>query len=80
MSGHRARAAHSASSESAGQEKLLWSIEGLSRMLNISVRQLRRMDAAGEIPGRVTVGRLVRFKRVDILAWVERGLPGRAAK
>ena len=40
-------------------EKLLIDMAELARLTSLSVRTLRRMDSAGDIPGRVAVGRRV---------------------
>lgn len=58
-------------------EPLLTDIQELSRRLGLSVRTLRRMDAAQDIPGRVVVGRRVLFQVEVIREWVRLGLPDR---
>lgn len=42
----------------------------LSQLLNCSLRHARRLDADGTIPGRMTFGRLVRFSRRQVDAWL----------
>jgi hypothetical protein len=56
---------------------LLIDMGELARLTSLSVRTLRRMDAAEDIPGRVAVGRRVLFKIEIIREWVRAGLPGR---
>ena len=64
--------------EPQAEETLLLDIAGLARLLNLSVRHLRRLDASGDIPGRVTSGRRVLFQ-VDIIRdWVRAGMPERS--
>ncbi len=65
-----------APSPSCGVEPLLTDVKGLQRLTSLSVRTLRRMDSAREIPGRVTVGRRVLFQVEVIREWVRAGLPG----
>lgn len=54
-----------------------YTIEQLAQLLNCSPRHARRLDALGEIPGRMTFGRLVRFSRRQVDAWLngETGQP-----
>ena len=59
---------------------LLVTVAQLSRLTSLGVRTLRRMDAAGDIPGRVTAGRAVRFRMAEVEAWIAAGLPDRAAR
>lgn len=47
-----------------------YTIEHLAELLNCSLRHVRRLDAMGEIPGRMTFGRLVRFSRRQVDAWI----------
>ena len=56
---------------------LLVGIPALAPAVSLSVRTLRRMDAAGDIPGRVVAGRRVLFQTEVIREWVRAGLPGR---
>jgi predicted DNA-binding transcriptional regulator AlpA len=49
----------------------------LSRMLNICVRHIRRMDAAHLMPEPVKLGRCVRWYVDTIRRWVEAGCPSR---
>jgi hypothetical protein len=56
---------------------LLLDMGELARQISLSVRTLRRMDSARDIPGRVAVGRRVLFQTDVIREWVRAGLPGR---
>ena len=47
-----------------------YTIEQLATLLNCSLRHTRRLDAEGKIPGRMTFGRLVRFSRRQVDAWL----------
>ena len=48
-----------------------YTIEQLAQLLNCSPRHARRLDAEGTIPGRMTFGRLVRFSRRKVDAWLD---------
>jgi hypothetical protein len=56
-------------------DKLLIGIAELAVRTSLSVRTLRRLDASGDIPGRVVVGRRVLFQTEIIREWVRAGLP-----
>lgn len=46
----------------------------IARIFGVSVRTVRRWDRRGRIPGKVkSPGRAVRWKRADVLAWLENG-------
>ena len=59
-------------------DKLLIDTAELARLTSLSKRTIRRMDAARDIPGRVTAGRRVLYQSDIIRQWVKAGLPGRA--
>lgn len=56
-------------------QTVLLSAEAVGELLSVSVRTVRRMIAAGEIPI-VRIGRAVRIRRVDIEALIGRNLTG----
>jgi excisionase family DNA binding protein len=56
-------------------QTVLLSAEAVGELLSLSVRTVRRMIAAGEIPI-VRIGRAVRIRRVDIEALIGRNLTG----
>ena len=47
----------------------------VARVLGVSLRHVRRMDARRAIPGRMTIGRLVRYRRDAVDQWVAAGCP-----
>ncbi len=49
--------------------------KGLAALLACSPRTVRRMELDGELPASTLVGRLRRWRRADIDAWLERGNP-----
>src|SRR5262245_44246115 len=58
-------------------DKLLIDMAQLAHLTSLSVRHLRRLDCSRDIPGRVVLGRLVRFRLEIICEWVRAGLPDR---
>lgn len=49
----------------------------VARQLNVSIRHIRRMDAAGRLPRPVRFGRCVRWLTSDVDAWLAAGAPER---
>jgi excisionase family DNA binding protein len=47
----------------------------VARVLGVSLRNVRRMDARRAIPGRMTIGRLIRYRRDAVDQWVAAGCP-----
>jgi len=58
-------------------EPLLLSAKALAAALSIGVRTLWRLDAMGKTPRAVKVGRAKRWRRQEILEWIEAGCPER---
>jgi predicted DNA-binding transcriptional regulator AlpA len=59
---------------------VLLDAKGLALMMSCSLRHVRRMDAAGDLPAPLKVGgRLVRWRAAEIRAWIEAGCPDRQA-
>jgi len=56
---------------------LLLDAEALARELNLSLRTIRRLDLTGAIPRSVRVGRAVRWRRAEVVAWCAAGCPPR---
>jgi excisionase family DNA binding protein len=59
---------------------LLVDLAELAVLLKISARTAKRMAAAGELPGLVRLGRLVRFDRRVIERWIADGCPKPTAR
>jgi predicted DNA-binding transcriptional regulator AlpA len=62
-------------------ERWLLAAADLAQLLGLSVRQVRRLDATGDLPGRLTggaLGRAVRWRVEVVKEWVEAGCPGAA--
>ena len=54
---------------------LMMTADELAETLCISLRQVWRLKAKGDLPKPVTIGRNVRWRRSDILQWIEEGCP-----
>jgi prophage regulatory protein len=51
--------------------------KALARMLRVSVRKIRTMDASGALPRPLRLGGCVRWWVEDIRAWLAAGAPDR---
>ena len=60
-------------------EPLLVDAQQLALMIGLSLRTIRRMDAAGRLPRPVRIGNCTRWRVSEIRAWSEAGCPDRAA-
>jgi excisionase family DNA binding protein len=60
-------------------DKLLLSAEEVAGLLGFSVRHVRRLDSADQLPAPVRPGggRAVKWRREDIEGWVAAGCPDR---
>jgi len=58
-------------------EPLLWNAKTLAAALSIGERTLWRLDAMGKVPRAVRLGKSKRWKRQEILEWIEMGCPDR---
>ena len=56
-------------------DSLLISAEKLAQMLDISVRTLWRLRAAGKMPAPVRIGGSVRWRAQEVQAWIDGGCP-----
>ncbi|MGL4462737.1 MAG: helix-turn-helix transcriptional regulator [Planctomycetia bacterium] len=48
---------------------------GVAGLLSVSVKTVRRMIDAGKLPPPTRVGRLIRWRRADVLLWIDAGCP-----
>lgn len=60
-----------------GQLRLLLSVKQVAQIVASSERTLWRLSDSGQMPSPVRIGRSVRWRRSDILRWVELGCPSR---
>jgi excisionase family DNA binding protein len=51
----------------------------LAEMLNVSLRQVWRLNSAGKLPKPIRLGGSVRWNRAEVQQWFDAGCPGRAA-
>ena len=57
--------------------RLAYDARGLSRALGVSLRHVRRLDAAGRLPSPIRLGRAVRWLVREIESWLAAGCPDR---
>jgi len=62
-----------------GRHSMAVNAKELAKMLGVSLRHIRRMDAAGKLPRPVTIGHTKRWLVAEIGEWLEAGAPDRAA-
>ncbi len=62
----------------AGEKPLMMTAEDIAFELQASVRTVRRMELCGKLPRPWRIGRLVRWRRAEILDWIDAGQPDRA--
>lgn len=55
----------------------LYCSSDLARLLGLSERTVWRLDSAGNLPQPIRLGRSVRWRVVEIQAWLEQGCPSR---
>ena len=54
---------------------MMMTAEEIAECLQVSTRTVWRLKAKGDLPKSVKVGRAVRWRRADILQWIEQGCP-----
>jgi prophage regulatory protein len=59
------------------REALAVSARDLKEMLNVSLRQVWRLNSAGKLPRPIRLGGSVRWNRAEIQQWFEAGCPDR---
>ncbi len=63
------------SAKSFDTAPLMMTADELAETLCVSKRQVWRLKAKGDIPKPVNIGRSVRWRRSDILEWIDAGCP-----
>ena len=63
--------------ERTGKDHMALSAEALARLLQVSVRHIRRMDSAGKLPAPIRLGGSVRWRTDEIQTWLAAGAPDR---
>ena len=64
-------------SHASSAEALTYTPKELADALKVSVRTLRRLDAAGRLPLPTKIGRSLRWRCTEIEAWLAAGGPKR---
>lgn len=62
------------------EESVLVDVKEAARLCGISRSMLYKLNSAGRMPKSIRLGTLVRWKRKDIMAWMENGCPTGAVK
>ena len=57
-----------------------YNVPDLAELLKCSERHIRNMADAGDIPGVIRLGRLVRFHRGIVNEWLDAGAPSRSER
>lgn len=65
-------------SEEGPSPRLLLDAGAVAQALSLSVRKVREMDAAGQLPQALKIGRAKRWRAAELAAWVAAGMPRRA--
>lgn len=63
------------SSTGDAQEPLLVTALEFARLLQISLRTLWRLNSAGDVPSPVRLGGAVRWRRAEVVHWIDEGCP-----
>jgi excisionase family DNA binding protein len=58
---------------SATPDPQLYVVQELAALLQCSVRTIWNLNDRGQLPGMVRFGRLIRWRRSEIDAWIARG-------
>ena len=61
--------------ESLGTAPMMMTADEIATCLGISSRTVWRLKAKGDLPKSVKIGRAVRWRKSDILEWIEQGCP-----
>jgi excisionase family DNA binding protein len=67
-------------SESLVPQKLFYLCQELAETLSTSTRTLHRLNSAGRIPKPSRLGGQLRWRRAEIDAWVDAGMPDRGTR
>ncbi len=63
--------------KTATEQPLLLTAEETAEFLGISVRHVYKLHSSGRIPLPVRLGRSVRWRREELIAWIDAGAPPR---
>lgn len=59
----------------AEPEAQLVDVDTVAAMLGVSSRMVRQLRDCGKLPKPVSLGRLIRWRRTEIVEWLEAGCP-----
>jgi excisionase family DNA binding protein len=63
------------SAKPLGSSPLMMTVDEVAEALGISTRQVWRLRSKGDIPEPLNIRRNVRWRRSDLLRWIEGGCP-----
>ena len=63
--------------EAVHDDAALLDVAQVAVMLHCSTRHVQAMTRAGRMPGKVRLGGAARWRRRDLMAWIEAGCPRR---
>jgi predicted DNA-binding transcriptional regulator AlpA len=63
---------------SSNPESIAISAKQLSQLLDVSLRQVWRLNATAKLPKNIRLGGLRKWSRIEIMQWFEAGCPDRA--
>ena len=66
--------------ETTSGKAVLISVVELAELLGVSVRTVWRKESTGDIPPPVRIGALVRWRRSEIMQWIDDGCPKKGAR
>ena len=55
----------------------LMTVGDVAELLSVSIRTVWRLDSAGKLPSPLRIGRSVKWRRHEIIDWLERDCPPR---
>jgi len=61
----------------AADTAVLLTAADVAGLLAITVRHVRALDASGRLPRPIRLGRAVRWRRDELLRWLDAGAPSR---
>lgn len=60
------------------RERALLSADEVATLLSISIRHVHKLNVSERLPRPLRLGRAVRWRRDELLAWLAAGAPSRA--
>jgi excisionase family DNA binding protein len=74
-SSEHTEARHGAARQVAELQPLLIDAADVATLTGLALRTIRRLDAAGRIPDKVRIGRMVKFQAEEVRRWIAAGCP-----